>query len=213
MLLKLMLKDRIPFLYHDNTINSRLVRKSTVWGKIEDFTFAQLKTHITLINGEKIPSLQEALDFVLDSTDLKLVWLDMKSAKNDMNEVIAIQDSINEQAVLLGRDSLVYIGLPTEEKINHFLSYPDWHNVLSLCELDVNDVHRTNSEIWGPRWTLGLQNSKVDQLQAEGKKVIVWTLDESQFIKQYMTDGNFNGMVTNYSPLVAYYYYMQNVQK
>jgi len=202
-------KDRIPFLYHDKTINSRLVRKSTIWGNIEDFTFPQLKTHITLINGEKIPSLQEALNLVVDSTNIELVWLDMKSEKNDMNEVIAIQKNVNHQAMLLGRDSLVYIGLPTEEKVNHFLSYSDWRNVLSLCELDVGDVYRTNSEIWGPRWTLGLQNSKVDQLQQEGKKVIVWTLDESQFIKQYMADGNFDGMVTNYSPLVAYYYYVQ----
>jgi glycerophosphoryl diester phosphodiesterase len=202
-------KDRIPFLYHDRTINSRLVQKSTVWGNIEDFTFPQLKTHITLINGEKIPSLQDALDFVLDSTDLKLVWLDMKSEKNDMEEVITIQKSINDRAFALGRDSLVYIGLPTEEKINHFFSYNGWEEVLSLCELDVEDVDRTKSEIWGPRWTLGLQTNKVDQMHDDGKKVIVWTLDESQFISQYMSDGKFNGMVTNYSPLVAYFYYVQ----
>ena len=202
-------KDRIPFLYHDKTINSRLVRKSTIWGNIEEFTIPQLKTHITLINGEKIPSLQEALDFVLDSTNLKLVWLDMKSEKNDMNEVIAIQRNILENAVKQGRDLQIYIGLPTEDKVNHFFSYDDWQNTPSLCELDVDDVRRTDSEIWGPRWTLGLQTSKVDEMHREGRKVIVWTLDESQFISQYMADGNFDGMVTNYSPLVAYYYYVQ----
>ena len=60
-------KDRIPFLYHDKTINLRLVQKGVIWGDIEDFTFAQLRTLITLINGEKIPSLQEALEFVLEA--------------------------------------------------------------------------------------------------------------------------------------------------
>ena len=202
-------KDRVSFLYHDKTINSRLVQKSTIWGNIEDFTWAQLKTHITLINGEKIPKLQEALDYVLDFTDLKLVWLDMKSEKNDMDEVIAIQTNILNRANNIGRDLQVYIGLPTEEKVNQFLSSDNWQDAPSLCELKVEDVIRAESEIWGPRWTLGLQTNKVNQMHELGKNVIVWTLDEPQFISQYLTDGKFDGMVTNYSPLVAYYYYVQ----
>ena len=203
-------KDSISFLYHDKTINSRLVRKSTIWGNIEDFTWAQLKTHITLIKGEKIPKLQEALEHVLWNTKIKLVWLDMKSEKNDMQEVFKIQKNFHDLAVLHGRDLQIFIGLPTEEKMNQYLSTNNWQDAPSLCELGVNDVGRTDSDIWGPRWTLGLQTSKVDQMHADSVKVIVWTLDESQFIEQYMTDGNFDGMVTNFSPLVAYFYYVQN---
>jgi glycerophosphoryl diester phosphodiesterase len=202
-------KDRIPFLYHDKTINSRLVRKSTIWGNIEDFTWAQLKTHITLIKGEKIPTLQQALDHVLWNTKIKLVWLDMKSEKNDMAEVFIIQKNIHDRAVLHGRDLQIFIGLPTEEKMNHYLATNNWQDAASLCELGVEDVRRTESEIWAPRWTLGLQTGKVEQMHIEVRKVFVWTLDESQFIEQYMIEGNFDGMVTNYSPLVAYYYYVQ----
>lgn len=202
-------KDHIPFLYHDKTINSRLVRKSTIWGNIEDFTLPQLKTHITLIKGEKIPTLEEALEYVLWNTKIKLVWLDMKSEKNDMQEVFIIQKNFNDRAELHGRDLKILIGIPNKDKMNHYLATNNWQDAPSLCELDVGDVRRTESEIWGPRWTLGLQNSLVDQMHAESVKVIVWTLDESQFIQQYMSEGSFDGMVTNYSSLVAYYYYVQ----
>ena len=133
----------------------------------------------------------------------------MKSEKNDMQEVFKIQKIFHDLAVLHGRDLQIFIGLPTEEKMNQYLSTNNWQDAPSLCELGVNDVGRTDSDIWGPRWTLGLQTSKVDQMQEDSVKVIVWTLDESQFIEQYMTDGNFDGMVTNFSPLVAYYYYVQ----
>ena len=91
-------QDGVPFLYHDETINLRLTQKGPIWGNIEDFSFAQLRSFITLINGERIPSLHETLEFVLEQTDLKLVWLDMKSVKNDMAIVIPIQQEIMDRA-------------------------------------------------------------------------------------------------------------------
>jgi glycerophosphoryl diester phosphodiesterase len=170
--------DRIPFLYHDQTINLRLTQKSPIWGEIEDFTFPQLNSFITLINGEKIPSLQQALQFVLEETELSLVWLDMKSEKNDMPEVIPIQQEIMEQAEIMGRDLEIFLGLPTEDKINQFLGYPSYEDILSLNEFEIEDVRQTSSEFWGPRWTLGTQNSKVQTMHNEGRRVITWTMDE-----------------------------------
>ncbi len=202
-------QDRIPFLYHDATINLRLTQKSPMWGDIEDFTFAQLRSFITLINGEKIPTLREALEFVLEETNLELVWLDMKSEKNDFPEVVPIQQEIMSRAQAMGRTLEIFTGLPSEKKITQFLSYEGYASVLSLCELDIEDVRRTGAEFWGPRWTLGTQNDKVNRMHAEGKRVITWTMDYSDFINQYIREGDFDGMVTNYPTLVAYYYYMQ----
>jgi glycerophosphoryl diester phosphodiesterase len=202
-------EDRIPFLYHDQTINLRLAQKGPVWGNIEDFTFAQLRSFITLINGEKIPSLQAALEFILEETNLGLVWLDMKSEKNDMPEVIPIQQEIMERAETIGRELEIFIGLPKEEKINQFMNYPSYEDILSLNEFEVEDVRNTSSEFWGPRWTLGTQNSKVQLMHDEGRRVITWTMDDPQFIDQYIKEGDFDGMVTNYPTLVAYYYYSQ----
>jgi glycerophosphoryl diester phosphodiesterase len=201
--------DRIPFLYHDVTLNLRLVQKSPIWGNPEDFTYAQLKSFITLINGEKIPSLQEALDFILENTTLNLVWLDMKSVKNDFPEVVPIQQDIMARAQNMGRQLEIFTGLPSEDKISQFLSFPDHESVLSLCELDIADVHRTGSAFWGPRWTLGLQTGEVAQMHAEGRRVITWTMDDPVYIERYIREGDFDGMVTNYPTLVAYYFYTQ----
>jgi glycerophosphoryl diester phosphodiesterase len=201
--------DRIPFLYHDRTINLRLTQKGTMWGNIEDFTFAQLKTHITLINGEKIPSLREALEFVLEETNLTMIWLDMKSTKNDLPEVIPLQQEIMNRAAAMGRNLEIFIGLPTAEKIEQFVSYPSYETVLSLNEFEPVDVRFTDSEIWGPRWTLGTQNNEVQAMHAEGRQVITWTMDDPNFISQYINEGEFDGMVTNYPSLVAYYHYIQ----
>jgi len=202
-------QDRIPFLYHDATINLRLTQKGPVWGNIEDFTFAQLRTSITLINGEKIPSLQEALDFVLEETTLELVWLDMKSEKNDLPEVIPIQQEILSRAESMGRQLEIFVGLPTEDKINQLLSYPEYESITTINELEAEDVRRTNSELWGPRWTLGMQLDLVEQMHGEGRRVITWTMDDPTYINRYIRESSFDGMVTNYPTLVAYYMYSQ----
>ena len=201
--------DRIPFLYHDQTINLRLTQKGTIWGDIEDFTFAQLRSYITLINGERIPSLREALEFVLEETNIGLVWLDMKSEKNDLPEVIPIQREIMERAKNMGRELEIFLGLPKAEKIKQFLAYPSYQDVLSLNEFETEDVRRTESEFWGPRWTLGTQNAKVQEMHSEGRRVITWTMDEPNFINRYLKEGDFDGMVTNYPTLVAYFFYVQ----
>jgi glycerophosphoryl diester phosphodiesterase len=201
--------DRIPFLYHDQTINLRLTQKGPMWGNIEDFTYAQLNSFITLINGEKIPSLRKALEFVLEETNLSLVWLDMKSEKNDMPEVIPIQQEIMARAETMGRELEIFIGLPKEEKINQFMNYPSHEEILSLNEFEIEDVRRTSSEFWGPRWTLGTQNDKVQTMHDEERRVITWTMDDPDFINQYIKEGYFDGMVTNYPTLVAYYHYSQ----
>jgi glycerophosphoryl diester phosphodiesterase len=201
--------DRVSFLYHDQTINLRLTQKGPIWGNIEDFTYAQLHSFITLINGERIPSLRDALEFVRDSTNLSLVWLDMKSEKNDMAEVIPIQLEIMARAQEMGRELEIFVGLPKEEKINQFMNYPSYEEILSLNEFEIDDVRRTSSEFWGPRWTLGTQNDNVNTMHGEGRRVITWTMDDPEFIKRYIAEGEFDGMVTNYPTLVAYYFYSQ----
>lgn len=200
-------KDRIPFLYHDNTINLRLVQKSVIWGNIEDFTFAQLRTLITLINGERIPSLKDALEYVLEQTQIEFIWLDMKSSKNDMQEVITMQKDILHRAEMMGRKLEIFVGLPSEDKINQYLSHPDWQTTPSLNEFDIQDVRYTMSEVWGPRWTLGMQSDKVIEMHNEGRRAITWTMDDPAFISKYISEGHFDGMVTNYPTLVAHYHY------
>jgi len=202
-------KDGIPFIYHDSDINLRLVEKSVIWGKIEDFTFLQLKTLITLKNGELIESLDEMLEYVLNNTNLKFVWLDMKSSKNDMAKVIPIQQEYLQRAAAMGRDLEIIIGLPTQDKVDQFLAVPNYKDLNNLCELEPGIVRQTDAEVWGPRWTLGLQTAEVDAMHSEGREVITWTLDDPNWIRSFVQDGDFDGILTNYPTAVAYSYYVK----
>ncbi len=200
-------KDNIPFIYHDETINLRTTKDSPIWGDIEDFTFKQLRTFVVLKNGERIPTLQEMLDFILEETELKLVWLDMKSEKNTMPIVIEIQKEILEKAKVIGRDLEIFIGIPTEEKRDLLMQQNGFENIPSLCELSIDDARKINSKIWAPRWTLGTQTTSVDQMHNEGRKAFTWTLDQVNIISEFIKVSKFDGILTNYPTIVSYFHY------
>ncbi len=147
------------------------------------------------------------LNYILEETELKLVWLDMKSEKNTMPYVISIQQEILSKANAIGRDLEIFIGLPTEEKRDLFLQQNDFENITALCELSPDDTRNTNSNIWAPRWTLGTQLSSVEKMHNEGRRVFTWTLDQAEFISEYIEHSNFDGILTNYPTIVSYYHY------
>jgi glycerophosphoryl diester phosphodiesterase len=201
-------KDGVPFLYHDGDINLRLVQKSLIWGNIEDFTWAQLRTLLTLRNGEKIPSLREALEFVLEETELRTVWLDTKDV-DVVTASIELLTEINERAISMGRDLKIYLGIPADDIYEAFLAQPNYQDVPSLVELSIDQVREANALIWAPRWTQGTQNATVEQMQAEGRLVFTWTLDEATYIEEFINTGQFDGILTNYPTIVSYYHYIR----
>ncbi len=201
-------KDGVPFLYHDSDINLRLVQKSLIWGKIEDFTWAQLRTLVTLRNGEKIPSLREALEFVLEETNIRVVWLDTKDV-DVVPASIELLTEINDRAVSMGRDLKIYLGIPADDIFEKFIEQPGYQDVPSLCELSLDQVRQANSLIWAPRWTQGTQTAEVQQMHAEGRLVFTWTLDESSYIEEFINEGEFDGILTNYPTIVSYYHYIR----
>ncbi|HMK39587.1 MAG TPA: glycerophosphodiester phosphodiesterase family protein [Bacteroidota bacterium] len=199
-------KDGVPILYHDNTINTRLTQKSGLVGTIEEYTYAQLQAFVTLIHGEKIPTLQQVLDAALYRTPIRTVYLDNKNSA-DLAMEVAIQKDYTAKAAAAGRTFHILIGLPTTDKVNEFLALPDYASAPSLCELTIDDTRNCKSLVWAPRWTLGTQVSDVAQMHAEGRKVVTWTMDVPQYVQQYVLQGDFDGILTNYSPMVAYYNY------
>lgn len=201
-------KDGIPILYHDNDINLRLTQKSGLVGPIENYTYAQLNAFVRLINGERIPTLRQALTAALYQTPLTFIWLDTKYI-GSLERVQALQFEFMQLAAGIGRPLQIVIGLPGEEQLNKFLELPDFASTPSLCELSIADVERTNAIIWAPRFTEGTQNDSVAAIQAQGKKAFVWTLDVPEFIEQFIMDGNFDGILSNFPSSVAYHYYVQ----
>ncbi|MDB5240396.1 MAG: glycerophosphodiester phosphodiesterase [Spirosoma sp.] len=199
-------KDGIPILYHDNTLNLRLIQKNGLDGDIEKYTYQQLQTFVRLINGERIPTLEEVLETVINNTTLSFVWLDTKYI-GPMDKVQAIQQKFLQRAAQAGRQLQIVIGLPTQGAVDAYKALPNKSNTPILCELDTAITQSLGARIWAPRWTLGPQTDEVLAMKARGHTVYVWTLDEPKFIEQFISEGRFEGILSNYSPVVAYYHY------
>lgn len=198
--------DGVPIIYHDNDLSERLILRNGMIGPIENYSYAQLSALVRLKKGERIPTLREALDAVLYSTPLHYVWLDTKF-KGSMQKEREIQVEYLQKAAAIGRKLDITIGIPDEGVLNNFKRLPDYKNIPSVCELTPADVEATDADIWAPRWTLGLQNSEVDKMHALGRKAFVWTLDVPENIRDYVNNGRFDGILTNYPSSVAFYYY------
>ena len=202
-------KDGVPFLYHDDDINLRLCQKSLIWGNIEDFTWAQLRALLTLRNGEKIPSLREALEFVLEETNIKIVWLDTKDV-DVVPSSIALLTEINDRAESMdNRDLKIYLGIPADDVYEKFIAQPSYQTVPSLCELSLDQVRQADSDVWAPRWTQGTQTANVQQMHDEERLVFTWTLDDASYIEEFINVGQFDGILSNYPTIVSYYHYIK----
>jgi glycerophosphoryl diester phosphodiesterase len=201
-------KDGVPFLYHDNDINLRLTQKGPIWGNIEDFTWPELRTLITLRNGEKIPSAEDALEYVLENTNLRKVWLDTKDI-DVLPSSIAIQREVLRRAKEMGRDLEVYIGLPSQDVYDAFVATAGSDTIPSLCELSPDLARQSNSRVWAPRWTEGTQTAQVAEMHNEGKKAFVWTLDDANYIEEFVNNGQFDAILTNYPTILSYYHYIR----
>ena len=201
-------KDGIPIIYHDNQLNLRLTQKTGLIGPVENYTYEQLSAFVRLRNGEKIPMLTQALDAVLNETNLQTVWLDSKDVR-DMELIRNIQLTYLERAAQRGRRLNIYIGLPGEEQLAQFEQLTDHQKLLSICELDTSVARRINAKVWAPRWTLGEQIPSTIAMQQQGRKVFVWTLDVPEFIEKFVQNDTFDGILSNYAPIVAYYHYAQ----
>ena len=199
-------KDGIPILYHDNDLNIREVQKCGLVGPIENYTYAQLNAFVRLIHGERIPTLRQALTAVVYQTGLSFVWLDTKFI-GSLEKVQTLQQEFTQLAAQRGRNVEIVIGLPGEDQLNNFLTLPDYASTPSLCELSMADVQRTNAKIWAPRFTEGTQNDNVATIHAQGRRAFVWTVDVPEFIEQFIRDGHFDGLLSNYPSTTAYYYY------
>ncbi len=198
--------DGVPILYHDDDLNPRLVQDAGLHGPIKDYSFAQLDALVRLVNGERIPRLDQALKVVIEETDLRYIWLDVKY-DGLLEPVRTVQQQAIAMANDAGRDIHILIGIPGEDQLEKFKQLPDHQQIPSLCELSLDDVRGINAEVWAPMWTSGQQDGDVQQMQAEGRKAFVWTMDVPEFIQQYMYNGHFDGILSNYPSLVAYYHY------
>lgn len=201
-------KDGVLYLYHDATINPRLIRKGTLVGATEDYTWRVLQSEVTLLHGEKMPTLEDFLTAVVEKTTVKFVYLDTKTTGDGIvADMVPIQKRALEKAASMGRDIKIYIGIPNEDLLNELKAIPDYQTIPSLIETSPEDCEAVNGAVWSPRWSDGTQNATVSKLQGQGRIAVTWTIDVPVYIREYLaqSSGRFNGFLTNYPMLVKYY--------
>jgi glycerophosphoryl diester phosphodiesterase len=201
-----MTSDGIPVLFHDATLNERVIQKNGLLGPIENYSFAQLNTLVRLPKGERIPTLRQALETIVFNTPLQFVWLDTKYT-GSLQLLKELQAEYLFKAAAINRNVEIVIGIPDNDVLTNFKKLPSYQNIPSLVELTSQDAIDINARIWAPQWTLGLQNEEVTQIQAQGRRAFVWTMDVAENVIQYMKESKFNGILSNYPSVVAYYYY------
>jgi len=203
-------KDNIPVVYHDDDINIRLTQKGPVVGNIEDFNYEFLRRYVRLVDGQTIPTLEEMLNTIIDSTDIRFVWLDNKGGNE---RFFSYTLPVMYKALLKarGRNSSILIlnGLPTEEIATEFSKVPNNKDRPNLCEISFARSKELNSAVYAPRWTLGTLDNEVAEAHALNMKVVCWTVDLSTVMKKYIQVGNFDGILTNYPSILAYEFYSQ----
>jgi len=200
-------KDNVPICLHDNAINIRLTEKGPLSGEPSQYPFALLEKYIRLVDGQKIPSVEQVLNAFVDSTTMKYIWFDIKGDPDIFKYMEPIMRAGYARAQAQNRDVIFFTGLPSGDVIDEFHKQPTYVTLPLLCELEVQDVIDNNCQFWGPRYSRGLLLNEVDQMHQRGVKVISWTLNDKGIIRDYMKNGRFDGFISDYPAFVVYDFY------
>lgn len=200
-------RDGVPIVFHDERFTPRTVQGAYVLGLVEKYTAQQIRAAARLINGEQIPTLHEALDATIQQPRLGLVWVDVKQP-TVLDSVLHAIVSAQQRARLAGRSDLRFlVGLPSTEIARTYMEHPLRTQVQAICELSTRWARDVGASVWAPRWTAGLQLDEVRAMQREQRLCFTWTLDDPVFMNEFVTDGEFDGILTNYPTLLAAKYY------
>jgi glycerophosphoryl diester phosphodiesterase len=203
-------KDNVPVLFHDPDLNIRVVEKSGILANLDQVSYNTLFNFVRLHDGQRIPSLEEALRIAVDSTDLQYVWLDIKGNPNVFKYLEPVVRAAIANAQSKGRVLEIITDIPTDDVMTEYAKQPTYATLPVMCELELDKTLSIKSGYWGPRWTLGLVLDEVDKAHAQGLKVFAWTLNSESIITSYLRDGRFDGMITDYPAYSVYHYYTMN---
>ncbi len=207
--------DGLPILFHDPALSSSLTRGVFCNGAIADLSLVDIRGSCQLKYGEVIPTLEEALQMMIDETELEGAYLDVKvpeavlpTARIASRLQATLQQRNENDDPGDDRHFAMLVGIPSEEVLG------GWHSAKAtlqaegvelppcLVEYDPNVVLSENCVAWGPTWTAGPQPSEVSRLRDAGALTIFWTLNQSDFIDAFLTQSKPNGIITARTALV-----------
>ncbi|MFI5155313.1 MAG: glycerophosphodiester phosphodiesterase [Chitinophagales bacterium] len=201
-------KDHVPICMHDGAFDTRLTEKGPLYGDFSQYSFAFLESFVRLVDGQKIPSLEQILNVFIDSTNMKYMWMDIKGDPDVFKYLEPIVRNAYAYAASKNRNVVLFADLPSQEVIAEFQQQPSYGADLpSMCEQSFQDVINNKSQYFGPRFSLGLLSDDVNKAHSMGIKVFSWTLNDKVIIQDYLQNGNFDGFISDYPAYVVYDYY------
>src|SRR6478735_12331776 len=196
-------RDGIPVLFHDPSFSASLVRGLFCNGQINQLSLAELRGSCLMRYGEQIPTLEAALDMMVNETELEGVYLDEKTPEGVLPSARLVAKLNADLANRTDKRKFsALIGIPTDEVLEA------WHSAKEtlaaegieipkcLLEYDSDKVIAENCVAWGPTWTEGPQPENVEKLRAHGIGTIFWTINESEFIEGFLTASKPDGIIT-----------------
>ena len=200
--------DDTVILIHDDSFGPRTIESTYILGDVNSFTFSQIRGNARLIHGEVIPTLNEFLTYIVDSTNIELIWLDPKVTTGIENMLEAQQMAV-ARAKRIGRNNFrVIFGIPSTDILDEYRKTRLADSTEVICELTPDDVRSLKScKVWAPRWTLGLRTSDVTQLQSQGYQVFPWTIDSPDYMTQFLNGSPYDGMLSDLPAMLTGLYY------
>jgi len=212
-----MTSDHVPICIHDASINTRLTLKGPLSGNWDQYPFSYISQYVSLIDGQKIPSVEQALNAFIDSTTMNYFWLDIKGDPEIFKYLEPVVRNAYSRAEAEGRDVVIFAGLPSDDVIAELNAQPTYKStntvysyslpLPTLAEESLDKTLQTSSQFFGPRFTLGLLLDDVAKAHSNGIKAISWTLNSHELISEYLQEGEFEGFITDYPAYVVYDYY------
>jgi glycerophosphoryl diester phosphodiesterase len=202
-----MTKDNVPICMHDPSINTRIAQKGPLSGKWDEYPYQLINNYIRLIDGQKVPSVEQVLNAFIDSTYLTYLWLDIKGNPDIFKYLEPLVRNAYARAAAQNRNVVIIAGLPSEDVITEFKKQPSYANLPTLCEQSLDLAIENGSKFYGPRFSEGLLLDEVEEAHNKGIKVISWTLNSKKLIQHYLVNGKFDGFITDYPAYVVYSIY------
>jgi len=173
------------------------VQKAGILANLDEVTWDLLKSSVLLTDGQRIPSLEQALTLAVDSTSLRYVWLDIKGNPFVFKFLEPIVRRAMSRAAAKGRKITFISDIPTKEVLAEYYKQPSYADLPLMYELGLETAIHLGCKYWGPRWTEGTLVEQVKQAHNVGIKVYAWTINSERYIETYLNAG-FDGMITDY---------------
>jgi len=212
-------RDGIPILFHDPGLSRTLVRGTFCNGQVADLSLAELMGSCELRYGELIPTVEQTLDMMVNETEMEGVYLDMKvpgavlpTSRLVVKLMAELEARNTNSDPSDDRKFGALVAITTDEVL------AAWHETKAqltkeglpippcLAEKDAETVIAEGCVAWGPTWTKGPQADKVQLARAAGAGTIFWTINQSEFINEFLTVAQPDGIISARAALLFYRY-------